>query len=170
MTDESFLETDRLLINPLTTDDDLFIFALVNSAGWIKFIGNRNITSKNEAGTYIQKILQNKNISYWVVKLKDDQERIGIITFIKRDYLAHHDIGFAFLPEFSGRGYAYEATNAVLHKLLLNYNLPHILAVTMAENISSIKLLKKLGLDFENEITVENQLVHIYGAPGRITK
>jgi [ribosomal protein S5]-alanine N-acetyltransferase len=170
MTDESFVATDRLLINPLTPDDDLFIFRLVNADAWIRFIGNRNIASQSGANAYIQKILDNKNISYHVVKLKESQEKIGIITFIKRDYLEHHDIGFAFLPEFSGKGYAYEATNAVLHKLLLNQDFPHIFAVTMPENLASFKLLKKLGLDFEKEITVENQQVHLYGASaGKIT-
>jgi [ribosomal protein S5]-alanine N-acetyltransferase len=164
MTDELFVATDRLLIYPLTPDDDLFIFRLVNTDTWIRFIGNRNIASQSGANAYIQKILDNKNISYRVVKLKGSQERMGIITFIKRDYLEHNDIGFAFLPEFSGKGYAYEATHAVLHKLLLNQDLSQILAVTMPENIASIKLLKKLGLDFEKEMTVENQQVHLYGA------
>src|SRR5215218_9705823 len=95
----AFLITERLLIIPLATSDDSFILELVNTEGWISFIGNRNITSQVEAKAYIQKILENSNCSYWVVKLKEQQQSIGIITYIKRDYLEHHDIGFAFLPD-----------------------------------------------------------------------
>lgn len=164
MDDQHFLLTGRLLIKPLSTTDDNFIFELVNTAGWIRFIGNRNISSQMEANAYIQKILENINIFYWVVKLKDNRQSIGIITYIKRDYLKHHDIGFAFLPSFFQNGYAYEATNAVLNKLTREQNLSHILTTTIPENINSIKLLKKIGLVFEEEIEVENKKLHVYGA------
>lgn len=161
---QSFLTTARLLIKPLTITHDNFILELVNTEGWIKFIGNRNITSQAEAGAYIQRILENRNISYWVVKLKDNQDKIGIVTYIKRDYLEHHDIGFAFLPNFCKKGYAYEATKAVLNKLIREHNLSHIFATTVPENISSVKLLKRIGLAFEKEIEVEKEKLQVYGA------
>lgn len=161
---QSFLTTARLLIKPLTITHDNFILELVNTEGWIKFIGNRNITSQAEAGAYIQRILENRNISYWVVKLKDNQDKIGIVTYIKRDYLEHHDIGFAFLPNFCKKGYAYEAAKAVLNKLIREHNLSHIFATTVPENISSVKLLKRIGLAFEKEIEVEKEKLQVYGA------
>ncbi|MEO8569941.1 MAG: GNAT family N-acetyltransferase [Ginsengibacter sp.] len=157
------IETDRLLIKPLMIDDHLFILELVNTEGWIKFIGNRNITSQAEAMAYIQKVLNNENIFYWVVQLKGSNEKMGIITFIKRDYLEHHDIGFAFLPRFFKNGYAYEATVAVLNKILKELVHAHILATTVPGNISSIRLLNKIGLVFENEIEVEKEKVQVYG-------
>jgi ribosomal-protein-alanine N-acetyltransferase len=161
---QSFLTTARLLIKPLTMIDDNFILELVNTEGWIKFIGDRNIKSKVEAGEYIQKILENKNISYWVVKLKDNENKIGIVTYIKRDYLEHPDIGFAFLPNFCKKGSAYEATNAVLNQIIREGNVSHIFATTVPENIRSIKLLKRIGFAFEKEIEVEKEKLHVYGA------
>ncbi len=143
--------------------DDQFIFELVNTEGWIRFIGNRNIASCDDARSYIQKILENRNISYWVVQLKDNNHKIGIITCIKRNYLEHHDIGFAFLPGFGNKGYAFEATHAVLQKLIPIQKLTHILATTIPENLNSIKLLKKIGLVFEKEIEIENEILHVYG-------
>src|SRR3954453_14987886 len=135
----TYLITNRLVIKPLTLNDENFIFKLVNTEGWIKFIGNRNITSVAEARAYIQKILENGNIFYWVVKFKDNENPIGIITYIKRSYLDHHDIGFAFLPNFFKKGYAYEATTAVLNKLISEHNVSHVLATTVPKNIDSIK-------------------------------
>ncbi|MEO6906138.1 MAG: GNAT family N-acetyltransferase [Ginsengibacter sp.] len=156
--------TERLLINPLSTSDDHFILELLNTEGWIKFIGNRNIHSQTDASAYIQKILNNENLIYWIVKVKDNERAIGIVTFIKRDYLEYHDIGFAFLPEFSKKGYAYEATKAVLNKLQMDHKLTHILATTMPENKASIELLTKLGFAFEKEIEVEKETVLVYAA------
>ena len=158
------ITTDRLLIRPLNLHDSNFIFKLVNTEGWIKFIGNRNISSSHEATVYIQKILGNKNIFYWVAQLKSNLEKIGIITYIKRDYLEHHDIGFAFLPQFSKKGFAYEATIAVLQELINKEKPSHILAITVRENVNSIKLLQKIGLMFEKEIEVEKEKLHVYGA------
>src|ERR1044072_2576440 len=100
------INTERLLLQPLSLQDDQFIFELVNTEGWLKFIGNRNINALTDAQIYIRKILSSENIAYLVVSLKKVGDKIGVITFIKREYLEHHDIGFAFLPAFSKNGYA----------------------------------------------------------------
>ncbi len=71
----------------------------------------------------------------------------------------------AFLPRFSNNGYAYEATMAVLKKLINELTPSHILATTIPENVSSIKLLKKIGLVFEKEIEVDQERLHVYGMP-----
>jgi [ribosomal protein S5]-alanine N-acetyltransferase len=158
------LTTYRLLIEPLTITDTSFILELVNTEGWLRFIGDRNVRSEADAETYIQRILQNQNICYWVVKLKDGIEKIGVISYIKRDYLEHKDIGFAFLPQFFNKGYAYEATSGILERVLREDKLTHILATTIPENTSSIRLLEKMGLSFEKEIQVEKDTLHVYGA------
>src|ERR1700712_4843826 len=92
--------TKRLILNELSLNDKAFITELLNTPEWIKFIGDRNIRTKENAREYIQKIMVNPNIKYWVVKLQDEKTSIGIITFIKRDYLEYNDIGFAFLSKF----------------------------------------------------------------------
>ena len=158
-----YVTTARLYIQPLTTADNHFIFELVNTEGWIQFIGNRNVASAMQATAYIQKILEMEQVTYWVVKLKNTQQAIGIVTYIKRDYLQHPDIGFAFLPRYCKKGYAYEATNAILYQLIREHSLPHILAITLPQNKASIKLLQRLGLTFEKEMEVENEMLHIYG-------
>jgi RimJ/RimL family protein N-acetyltransferase len=162
---ETMLTTDRLLIGPLLSTDHQFISELVNSKGWLEFIGDRNVHSETDAIAYIQKINDNPDVMYWVARLKDKGAAAGVVTLIKRSYLDHHDIGFAFLPVFAGKGYAFEATKAVLSKIISEGNHSHILASTMAANSSSIKLLEKLGLKFEKEIEVEDQKLLLYSAP-----
>ena len=108
------------------------------------------------------KIIAAPNIYYWVVRLKDENVPVGIISFIKRDYLENFDIGFAFLPEFNGQGYAYEAANEVLSVVRKNPEHPIVLATTIPRNLNSIKLLLKLGLHFEKEIETGNDQLHIY--------
>lgn len=159
----SFITTARLLLKPLALSDASFIFELVNTEGWLTFIGNRNITSAADALAYIQKILENENTAYWVVEHADSHEKIGIVTFIKRDYLPHHDIGFALLPRFCKNGYAYEATSAVLNYLISHRNLSYIFAITIPENERSIKLLQRIGFRFEKDIDIAEKTVQVYG-------
>lgn len=155
-------KTERLFLRTMNVADSAFIFELVNTAGWIKFIGDRNIKTTEDADNYIQKIITNPQINYRVVTLQEQQTSIGIITFIKRDYLDHYDIGFAFLPAFNKQGYAFEATKEVLTDLLNTGEYSKILATTIHENISSIQLLKKLGFSFSKEITHEHLALELY--------
>jgi [ribosomal protein S5]-alanine N-acetyltransferase len=154
--------TTRLHLNLLCRQDGNFIIQLLNSKGWIEYIGDRNVHTSEEAEAYIDKILGSKNIFYWIVRIKDGSIPIGLVSFIKREYLDHFDIGFAFLPEYSRCGYAYEATKEILSMLSLHPVHNQILATTVPGNKSSINLLTKLGFSFKKEQIVGDQSLHIY--------
>jgi len=111
---------------------------------------------------FIQKIIENPDVNYWVVKLKKENSSIGVVTLIKREYLEHHDIGFAFIPHYMKQGYAFEAANEVLCHLIRDSNHTHIQATTLPSNKNSIKLLERLGLRFEKEIEINSQKLQVY--------
>ena len=144
-------KTNRLLLNALTLNDVAFIFELVNSLEWIKFIGDKNIRTKEDAVAYVQKIISNPNVCYWTVKLQNEKTPIGIITFIKRDYLKHHDIGFAFLSNYTKQGYAYEATTAVLNQVTTHAVHKHILAVLPLNKSKTLRGIKPFHDAFFHE-------------------
>jgi [ribosomal protein S5]-alanine N-acetyltransferase len=156
------LTTKRLSLNALTVEDGDFIQELVNTKGWLQFIGDRNIHSKEDAINYINKINATRNFYYWVVRITDTIEPIGIISFIKRSYLEHFDIGFAFLPQYNSKGYAYEAAKEILSMVKSKHEHSIVLATTVPDNLSSIKLLTKLGLHFDKEIEVGSEKLHVY--------
>ena len=155
-------ESDRLLLNILTPNDHEFILALVSSPEWIRFIGDRNLKNQQDALAYIDKILNNPNVEYRVVRLKKEMQAIGLVTLIKRDYLDHHDLGFAFLADFTGKGYAFEAASTVLQYLIKSGAHDRLLATTLPDNSSSIRLLEKLGFQFEKQIRPEVEELLLY--------
>ncbi len=155
--------TQRLILSPITEDDYSFMFVLVNTKGWLEFIGDRKVHSSEDSIKYIQKIQKTKDLTYWVVRIKDSNASIGIISFLKRSYLENFDIGFAFLPEFYGYGYAYEAAKEVLAVVSKQPEHAKVLATTIPENTNSIKLLTKLGFHLEKEIEIQNEKLHVYG-------
>lgn len=156
------LNTERLILLPLTLDDAAFMIELVNTPGWLQFIGDRQVRTMDAAKGYIEKIKADPAICYWVVKLAGQEIPIGVVTFIKRTYLEHRDIGFAFLPAYGQKGYAYEAASAVLNHLIEKHKLTQILATTALMNGPSIRLLEKLGLTLDKEIQIEGRQLLLY--------
>jgi [ribosomal protein S5]-alanine N-acetyltransferase len=157
------LSTTRLTLSPLNLNDKAFIFDLVNTPNWIKFIGDRNVHSHEDAANYIQKILDNPDAHYKIVCLKETAQPIGAITLIKRHYLDHHDIGFAFLPNYYKKGFAFEATKVVLDDIVSDKTHTQILATTLKDNVNSIGLLEKLGLSYQKDILVGDDELMVFG-------
>lgn len=156
------IQTQRLFLTTIDYCDSAFYLALVNTPGWLTYIGNRNIYSDLDAQHYIQGILDNPQSHFWTVHLTSDQKPIGAISLIKRDYLDAHDLGFAFLPQYTNMGYAYESAHAVVEQLKEEQTHTQLYATTLPENKSSIKLLLRLGFHFVDVITPMGELLHLY--------
>ena len=83
------------------------------------------------------------------VELRESGEPIGMCGLLKRDALPDVDVGFAFLPRFWSKGYAFESASAVLAHARDALGRGRILAITTPDNVASIRLLEKLGFRFE---------------------
>lgn len=154
--------TARLVLSKLELADAAFIYELVNTEGWLQFIGDRNVKNIADAEGYVQRINDNPNVTYWVVCTRGDGLPLGLVTLIKRDYLEHSDIGFAFLPQYAGKGYAYEGAVTVLRDLAKDPPHKHFVAITVGDNINSIKLSEKLGLKFSHEFERDGETLSQY--------
>ena len=147
---EGFREvfTPRLTMTPSTLDDAAFMLALLNSKGWLTFIEDRNVHTVEEARTYLStRVLgtaKNPNCGMYSIRLRETGEIIGTNSLVQRDFLDTVDIGYAFLDEHGGKGYATEATKAFLKYVheTLDYN--HIVAFALTNHRASIRVLEKL--------------------------
>ena len=150
---ENILETERLILRPLQYSDAAFILELVNTPGWLQYIGDRNIHSLEDAIKYIENgplaSYQTYGFGLYLVALQDSGLPIGMCGFLQRDFLDDPDIGFAFLPAYTGQGYAYEIAEASIRYLADTWGKKRVLGITLPNNGPSIGLLKKLGLQYE---------------------
>ncbi|MGE8422741.1 MAG: GNAT family N-acetyltransferase [Sphingobacterium siyangense] len=154
-------DTERLFIRPTTKGDAHFIFELFNTPNWLKYIGNRNLQSIEDAERYIEiKMLPQLDrlgySSYTLIR-KEDGEKIGTCGLYDRDGLEGIDIGFAFLPRFEKQGFAFEASDRILKAAFNDLGLNSVNAITRKDNLSSQKLLEKLGLKLTGEIMLPNE-------------
>lgn len=154
------LETDRLTLRLQTTDDAEFILELINDPSWLQFIGDRGVKTIDDARNYILngpiRMYEQFGFCLYLVERKDDQIPIGICGLVKRDTLEDVDIGFAFLPKYWAKGYAYEAASAVIAYGKDTLGLNRIVAITTQDNHASAKLLEKIGLQLERLVQLPN--------------
>ena len=152
-------ETERLVLKPFAETDAAFLLTLLNSPKWLKYIGDRNVHTEEEAVNYItvKMITQLDKLGYgnYLVIRKEDNEAMGACGLYERPGLPMIDIGFAYLPGFEGKGYGYEAASCLLQAAKEDFGLQKICAITAKENAASHKLLGKLGLQFVKNIFVE---------------
>jgi len=150
------LETERLILREFTFGDAEFIISLLNSPGWLQFIGDRNVKTIDDAKNYLlngpMKSYSENGFGLSMVETKNGHTPIGMCGLIKRVTLEDIDIGFAFLPEFAGKGYAYEIASAMMAHAKNILGINKIVAITVEDNEHSIKLLNKIGLKFEKRI------------------
>lgn len=150
------LETERLVLRELTLDDAAFIVRLLNDPAWIEFIGDRGVRTVEAARDYldarIMKMYREHGFGLWLVATKTDGAATGICGLLKRPTLDDIDLGYAFLPEARGRGYAQEAAAATLAHGQRALGLRRIVALTAPANVRSITLLERLGFQFERTI------------------
>jgi RimJ/RimL family protein N-acetyltransferase len=150
------VSTSRLNLRQMTTADAEIMLALVNEPSWLRFIGDRGVHSLQQARDYIANgAMANYarlGFGFYMVELSESGQAIGMCGLTQRDYLDCPDIGFAFFPEFNGKGYAFEAAAAVLEYAKQTLGLPRILATTRLDNQRSAQLLEKLGMRLEKVI------------------
>jgi RimJ/RimL family protein N-acetyltransferase len=151
----TLLETERLILRELTLDDAPFILTLLNDPSFLRYINDKNVRNLEAARQYM---LNGPMASYarngfglYLVELKDTAVPIGLCGLLKREELPDPDIGFAFLPDYWGKGFALESAIAVMNDARERLGRKRVLAIVMPDNYASIKLLEKLGMRFERD-------------------
>ena len=150
-------ETERLTLKATDKADAEFILQLMNTPKWVKNIGQRNVHTIEDAEAYIEKKmrpqLERLGFSNYTVIRKSDGVKMGTCGLYDREGMEGVDIGFAFLPEYEGKGYAFEASAKLKQFALDVQGMELIKGITLKENTSSIRLLQKLG--FVNDGTIK---------------
>ena len=150
------LETGRLLLTPLSYDHCEFIFELVNEPSFKQYIGDKNVTSLEDARRYLRDgpvgNYERHGYGLFIVASKDSGEHLGICGLLKREQFDDPDVGFAFLERHRGQGYASEAAIAVLDFGFEGLRLCRIIAIADPDNEPSVRILRKLGFAWSGKV------------------
>jgi len=154
------IKTPRLILRRATHDDAAFILKLLNQPDWIEYIGDRNIGDLAAAAVYINERLiaayNRDGFGLYPVDLQSSGETIGLCGLVKRQTLPDPDIGFAFLDNWQGQGFAREAARATLKHAHDDLGIDRVIGFTLPENNRSIRLLESIGMVFDRKVFVDD--------------
>ncbi len=159
------IKSQRLLMRTGQLSDSAFILALLNQPSFYKNIADKGIYTPEQAQDYIQNAFINSHkingFGPYVVTLKDSTP-VGMVGLFKRDYLHFPDIGYAFLSQYTGKGYATEACEQLIQNVHNRFE--RIAAIASKNNIASQKILKKLNFSRMTGIIAspDKQPIYLY--------
>lgn len=151
-----FIETERLILRELLSTDAEAYFEMDSNPEVHKYLGNHPIQLIEQAREVIENIQQQyneNNIGRWAVIEKSSGKFIGWsgLKLVKENWNNHthyHDIGYRFMPNYWGKGYATESAMAAIEFGFKNLNLLEIIGTAHVENKASRRALEKCGLTF----------------------
>jgi RimJ/RimL family protein N-acetyltransferase len=150
------LETERLILREATEGDAPFVLALLNSPGFLEHIGDRGVRTEAEARAYIVERMigsyRTHGFGMWIVRERQGGRDIGLAGLVKRDGLDLPDVGYAFIADAWGRGYAQEAAAGVMRHAREALKIGPLAAITSPDNYASMAVLKKVGFTFQGMI------------------
>ena len=153
------LATERLVLRRLTEADAPFILVLLNDPAWLEFIGDKGVRTHEDARNYLRNgpiaMYEREGFGLFLVERRRDGIPMGMSGLIRRPSLADVDIGFAFLPDHRGQGYAHEAAAAVMAYGRDTLGLSRIVAIASPANARSAALLEKLEMVLEKTVMLD---------------
>ncbi|MGK4568047.1 GNAT family N-acetyltransferase [Flavobacterium sp. 3HN19-14] len=162
------LETERLLLRPITPSDAEGMFALDSNPNVHKYLGNNPVTSIEQIHKVIQMIneqYEKNGIGRFAVILKEIGEFIGwsglkFVTEPENHHVNYYDIGYRLIEEHWGKGYAQESAKAWRDHAFDVMKVPAIFASAHIENASSINALQKIGMEIKEQYLHQNLPCH----------
>lgn len=162
------LLTERLQLREFIRGDEDFVLTLMNSPGWLRYIGDRHLRTPDQAWQYLEHgpiaSFAGEGFGLMHVLTRDGDTRLGMCGLLRRPALPEIELGFAFLGEHEGRGYATEAARAVVADARQRLGLRRLAAVVQPDNAGSLRVLAKLGFRFERRVhlTAEAPALHLF--------
>lgn len=154
--------TKRLNIRQVNNNDAAHLLRLMNSEGFINNIGDKQVTNEKQVIELIKSrySAEYPNFGMFIVEDKISKQWLGTVSLIQRIFLPYPDIGYAFLPEFYRKGYAFEASLGLIEYCKKQgYN--YLYGVVDDFNLASINLLKKLQFQEDGTVLMEGETTPI---------
>jgi RimJ/RimL family protein N-acetyltransferase len=158
------LETDRLLLRQLNVEDSENFYHLNLNPNVIKYTGDKSFKNIAEAENFLKnyKDYDINGFGRWAVIDKSNEEFLGWCGLKYAEKLNETDIGFRFFEKHWNKGFATESAKACLKYGFEKLNLKTIVGRAMAENFASIKVLEKLGMNYDREFDFDEHKGLIY--------
>lgn len=159
------LQTPRLILRQFTEADASLILTLNSDPEIVKYLHEPVLETKAQAKKILDDIIlpqYKNNLGRWAIHIKDNMDFIGWCGLKYRPELDEIDLGYRLMQKAWGKGFATEAAQYSLEHGFKTLNLKLITGRAHIENLASIKVLEKIGMDFIGEGFVDDCPVKTY--------
>jgi RimJ/RimL family protein N-acetyltransferase len=155
-TNDAVIVTERLLMREVRRADAPFVLEFLTDAKVLRYIGDRGIRTVEGSEAYIEEKIRGSyrehGYGMWLVVERSSDRAVGMCGLVNREFLEDVDVGYGFLQAHAGQGFATEAAAAVMAYAHRSLAISRLVAITSIENDASIRVLEKLGLQFDSII------------------
>jgi ribosomal-protein-alanine N-acetyltransferase len=161
---KKILETERLYLRELNINDAEYFYLLNLDKEVMKYTGEGSFENIEKAKDFLKNYEHYEKYGFgrWAVINKENGEFLGWCGLKFTEKLNEYDIGFRFFKKHWNKGYATESSKACLSYGINELKMIEILGRAMKENKASIRVLEKIGLEFEKEFDFDGSIGVIY--------
>lgn len=159
------LQTTRLILRQFTEADAALILELNSDPEIVKYVHEPTLKTIEHAQDILNNIIlpqYQNNLGRWAIHTKHNMDFIGWCGLKYLPEPDEVDLGYRLMQKAWGHGYATEAAQASLEHGFNELNLKLITGRAHIENLASIKVLEKIGMDFISEGIVDDCPVRTY--------
>jgi [ribosomal protein S5]-alanine N-acetyltransferase len=158
-------ETPRLTLRRFTQADAPVVQQLNSNPNVLKYLDEPLLETEEHALHILNSIIlpqYKNNLGRWAIHLKTTNEFIGWCGLKYRQELDEIDLGYRLMQQYWGNGYAFEAAKHSLDYAFQQLHLKTIVGRAHINNLASLKILEKLGMQFINEEIIDDCPVKTY--------
>ena len=150
------LTTERLILREFELTDAEAMFNLNSDEEVLRYTGDKQFESIEDANNFFKNYpdYEKNGFGRWALVTKGDKEVIGWYGLKKHEDNTV-DIGYRIFKNQWNKGYATEASIACLEYGFQVFELDEIIANAATENKASIRVMEKIGMEFQQNMACE---------------
>ena len=165
-TPDTLLETERLILRPLTSDDRPALAQILGNAQVMQY-SVAGVLSEKATGEFIewcQYSYHQHGFGPWAVVEKSSAAVAGFcgLNAEQVDDADEIELGYRLAPAFWGRGLGTEAARAALRHAFEHLHVASVIAIVQPGNVASVRVIKKLGYSGFVHSQYHRRAVRIY--------
>ena len=158
------METTRLFLRELTSEDALNLYKLNINTDVIRFTQDVDFESIESARKFLINYhhYSQYGVGRWAVIEKETREFVGWCGVKYSEEHDEYDIGFRFLKQHWNKGYATESAKYCLELAFTKFNITKVIGRANSKNHASLRVLKKIGMTYSRSTQIGNEDWEIY--------
>lgn len=159
------IATDRLLLTPVTKQDAEALHQLWMHPRVRQYLFDDNVVPLSQTESFIAKSLklsQTEHNELWLARLKDSPAIVGFTGYWTFFDPPEVQLIYGLSSDYWGQGLATEMARAMVKYGFETHKFDVIRASANCPNVASIAVMKRLGMTFEKQATIEGQDLIFY--------